>query len=403
MVDDSDVREEEEEEYAPDEFSLTDKGLSDGQLDKLYEKGRFRLIQDRSDFMLPQVRDLVKKHRWITAKPKYQRRHRWSRSKQSALMESFLMNVPVPPIYLYETDINRYEVMDGQQRLNAIMEFFNNEFRLSGLTTWPALNGKKFFDLPSKISRGLQRAKISSSILNFDDLTNIGPIEDIQSLVFERLNTGGVRLNAQELRNSLYSGSLNDLVIELAGNRKFTDIWQIPPHDENINDDGEVSTALNRNVLFKSMADCQLVLRFFAFREAKYLKGSARKILNECAKRYRVMDEDLIREFRRDFLKALDLSRELFGKDVFKLPANEQGKRLLSKPLFDAVMISLSQLKGDQERLKENANAVQTALEIRLADAAQYEVLVGRGNTADHITRRIEMLTDAFGAVVQNA
>lgn len=403
MVDDIEVHEEAEEEYADDEISFTDRDLSDGQLDKLYEKGRFRLIQDRNDFMLPQVRDLIKKERWISAKPKYQRRHRWSKSKQSALIESFLMNVPVPPIYLYESDINRYEVMDGQQRLNAIMEFFNNEYRLSGLKTWPALNGKNFSELPSKITRGLERAKISSSILNFDDLKEVGPVDDIRSLVFERLNTGGVRLNAQELRNCVFSGALNDLVMELTGARTFTDIWGIPPHEENFGDDGDASAALNGNALFRSMGDCQLVLRFFAFREAEYLRGSARKILDECAKRYRIMEENLIQEFRSDFLDSLALSHELFEDNVFRLPENEQGKSLLSKPLFDAVMISLHRLKDDQERLRENAPAVKTALEDLLGDAKQYEVLVGRGNTAEFIAQRIDLLTEAFGAAAPDA
>ena len=62
------------------------------------------------------------------------------------------MNVPIPPIYLYETDYNRYEVMDGQQRLNAIIEFFENRFKLSSLSSWPVLTGKMYADLPRSFS-----------------------------------------------------------------------------------------------------------------------------------------------------------------------------------------------------------------------------------------------------------
>ena len=69
------------------------------------------------------------------------------------------MNVPIPPIFLYEYDIARYEVMDGQQRLNTIIEFYNNEFPLFGLNVWSSLNGKRHKQLPSRIRRGLDRAK----------------------------------------------------------------------------------------------------------------------------------------------------------------------------------------------------------------------------------------------------
>ncbi len=385
-------KDDDDEEYAADEISFSDKGLSDGQLNSLYEKGRFRLIQERNDFMLPQVRDLVKREKWIIPRPHYQRRHRWNRTKQSALIESFLMNAPVPPIYLYESSIGRYEVMDGQQRLNAIMEFFNNEFRLSGLQTWPALNGKRYSTLPSKVSRGLERAKISSNILVFDNPGEGEAAEDIRALVFNRLNTGGVRLNAQELRNCLYSGDMNDLIIELSGDENFTNAWAIPSHDENIDEDGIVSAELETNLLYRSMDDCQLVLRFFAFRERDRLRGSTRRILDECMNRYKKMDEKQIEEFKEDFLSAMELSVDLFGDDAFRLPGNLSGKRLLSKPLFDAILIALSINMEERDKLLENASFVRKAVDQLLNDPNAYEILVGRGNTAEHIANRIDLV-----------
>ena len=109
------------------------------------------------------------------------------------------MNVPIPPIFLYEYDIARYEVMDGQQRLNIIIEFCNNEFPLFGLNVWSSLNGKRHKQLPPRIRRGLDRGKISSIILVTDlSIETDAAIGDLRAQVFDRLNTGGVKLNAQK-------------------------------------------------------------------------------------------------------------------------------------------------------------------------------------------------------------
>ena len=217
-----------EYEQEDETISMQSSDLTDRQIEKIFDQGRFRLHQDRNDFMLPQVLDFIEKRMWMNIRPEYQRRLRWDATKKSRLIESFLMNVPIPPIFLYENDVNRYEVMDGQQRLNSVIEYYNNEYGLRGLKVWSSLNGKRFSDLPPRIRRGLDRAKISAIILVADP-SESGDRElgDIRTQVFHRLNTGGVSLNAQELRNCVYAGSFNDLIIELASDRLFTDAWRI--------------------------------------------------------------------------------------------------------------------------------------------------------------------------------
>ena len=106
---------------------------TDRAIEKEFSEGRLRVIQEKNDLFLPHVVDFIKVRKWGNLRPEYQRRLRWSSDKKSKLIESFIMNVPVPPIFLYEASISRYEVMDGQQRLNAIVEFLENEFALSGL------------------------------------------------------------------------------------------------------------------------------------------------------------------------------------------------------------------------------------------------------------------------------
>lgn len=224
---------------------------SDRTIEKHFESGRLRVVQDRNDFFLPHVVDFIEGRSWGNLRPEYQRRLRWDDRKKSKLIESFIMNVPVSPVFLYETELGRFEVMDGQQRLNAIVDYLQGRFELKGLQIWPALNGRVFASLPPQIRKGLERAKISAITLMSDSTDATVNSLDLRAQVFERLNTGGERLNPQELRNSLYSGSFNKLLISLSKERAFTDAWEIPNHEEHTRVDGSPSEELKK-MLFSS-------------------------------------------------------------------------------------------------------------------------------------------------------
>ena len=104
------------------------------------------------------------------------------------------MNVPVPPLFLFEKDYNQYEIMDGRQRLEAISEFLENKYALTGLEFWPELQGKRFNDLPGTIQRGLLRRTLNAVVL-LAETTRSDDSFDIRLVLFRRLNTGGVKLN----------------------------------------------------------------------------------------------------------------------------------------------------------------------------------------------------------------
>src|SRR5437762_9269499 len=108
--------------------------LTPHQIEKMYDSGENRVTQERSDFLLPQILEYVREEKWLNIRPEYQRRLVWDRRKKSLFIESLLMNIPIPPVFLYEYDLNRYEVMDGQQRLNAVLDFYDNTLVLTGLT-----------------------------------------------------------------------------------------------------------------------------------------------------------------------------------------------------------------------------------------------------------------------------
>src|ERR1043166_2852261 len=109
------------------------KARSTRDLSEIYRSGESRITQERLDFLLPQVMGLIRDSKWLNLRPEYQRRIVWSNKKKSLFIESLLMNIPVPPVFLYEYDLSRYEVIDGQQRLNTIVEFYEDRLALRGL------------------------------------------------------------------------------------------------------------------------------------------------------------------------------------------------------------------------------------------------------------------------------
>jgi hypothetical protein len=366
------------------------------EIERMYDSGENRVTQERNDFMLPQICDFVREKKWLNLRPEYQRRLVWDQKKKSRFIESLLMNIPVPPVFLYETDLNRYEVMDGQQRLNAILEFYENTLPLSGLEYWDALSGLTYGQCPPRIQSGLDRRKISANILLTESIKD--DADFLRRTVFERLNTGGQSLNAQELRNSLYAGPFNDLLIELAGNSLFRRIWGIqshstsPPTTPELHSDPLATEEPSGNKLFRRMLDCQIVLRFFAFRETGQIRGSVRRILDDCMARNRDATAQATSNFRKIFLEALDTANKVFAPKTFQV-RNEKGEWRLSEPLFDAVMVSVDSLIGRRTTLIEHRRAIMADLVRELKHKRTYEIVVGKPNTARAVKQRISILT----------
>jgi hypothetical protein len=316
--DDDDLESDGDEDdiVAPKKLSQSDK-----KLEKEYEDGRLRVVQDRNDFFLPHVVDFVNGRQWGNLRPEYQRRLRWSAEKKSRLIESFLMNVPVPPIFLYDSMGTKLEVLDGQQRINAVVEFLTGRFELEKLKIWPDLNGRSFIKLPPALQRGLNRAKLSAITLVIEPKSKEVELVDLRAQVFDRLNTGGEKLNPQELRNCLYSGTFNRLVVQLSGLDMFTKAWDIPRRRDHTLSDGSYDEVLRSNKLFSTMGDCQIVLRYFAFEDDKYVLGSTRSILDNCMARFRNADEVTINKKQKDFTDALDTAVKVFGDHAFRIAA----------------------------------------------------------------------------------
>src|SRR5437016_4100548 len=161
------------EEGAEDQADTKQSPTTDNEIEKAYQNLSFRVIYQSNNFFLPQIKDLINSKEVINLRPEYQRRLRWSTKKKSLLIESLLLNIPVPPVFFFESDLARYEVMDGQQRLNAIHDFLGNNFALTGLEKLNFLDGRRYNKLPPRLRRGLDRASISAIVLLQETKTDL--------------------------------------------------------------------------------------------------------------------------------------------------------------------------------------------------------------------------------------
>lgn len=351
-----------------------------------YVESQLRVVRETKDWQLDYLQMALDPRRpLIDLRPSYQRRDRWDRKKRSRLVESFLMHIPVPPIFLYERNYNEYEVIDGRQRLEALRGFLNNEYPLAGLEFWAELDGLRFRGLPPVIQKGLMRRSLPAVVLMAETQHVNKSDVDVRRVLFDRLNTGGVKLNPQELRNALYSGRLNMTLMTLAADSTFTRIWGIPSHQPAIDPSSEPPEILMRNSMFAQMADNELVLRFFALREAltEGRSGSLRSLMDDYMRRNSQISEVDAQALEGEFLSCLFLLDKLFEGQPFRLP----GSTRRSRPLYDALMIALSLSPSNAP----DSSSIRARLAASLSNPDEYDVLVGRGNTIQAVRDRVAL------------
>jgi hypothetical protein len=351
-----------------------------------YAQSQLRVVRETKEYQLDYLKYAMEVERsLIDTAPQYQRRLRWSQVKRSLLIESFLLNIPIPPIFLFEHDYNEYEVIDGRQRLETIKSFLANNFALTGLKYWPELNRKRFNDLPTVLQKGLLRRSLSAVVLLAETATSGEDELDVRTVLFDRLNTGGVGLNPQELRNALYSGPLNAALMEIARSKPFTAIWGIPEYAEG--EESQPSPELLVNALFQSMADVELVLRFFAIRDAldNNRKGSLRRILDTFMKDNAKASKQVLDGYKEEYQSLLSRLYRIWNGQLFRIP----GISRPSRPLYDALMIALS--RSPELNLEADSDGIKRRLTDALQRSADYDILVGRGNTIKTIEQRVDL------------
>lgn len=269
--------------------------------------------------------------------PDFQRKNVWKKEQQSELIESILMGIPIPLIYLFEDENGVRHIIDGMQRTTALKLFINNELSLTNLSMLPDLSGKKFKDIPP-----LLKAKLEDYHLHCYVVQPPTP-EHIKFTIFERINRGGMSLNKQEMRHALYQGKATTLLQELAESKAF-----------------QLSTG--HSVKLNRMRGRYLVLRFIAL----YLLTTDRlsgiqynsdidtflalvmKYLNTKA------SDDLIKQTKTACLSGMNNAHQVLGSNAFRFrPKGDSKRRPVNMGLFEVLVFALCELNLSNLKLEK--------------------------------------------------
>jgi len=372
-------------------YSVLKKVSPDQQIEAKYLSAVNRIHQERGDFLLPQIVDYISQKKWIDPRPDYQRRLVWNNKEKSLFLESLLMNLPVPPLVIYEHEYGQWEIMDGQQRSTALVDFYSNSFRLVGLDRWDELNGKTYADCPPIVRKGFDRRRLQVTTILAESVSEDD--FDTRKEVFERLNTGGKPLNPQEIRNCLYSGKLCDLLEELSSDSVFTQMWRIPDHlpPKKM---GKMSAELLDNKLFSRMHDCEIVLRFFAFESSKFLSGAVKKALDGWMRAHHKIDELDLECLRNRYHDRLRFAHEIFGPDAFI------AKGTPAKKIYDALMASLARFEDRRSLLNNKKIALRKNLATLLKNDETYKILIDQHDSKDGFHARVKLICDMIKSTV---
>ncbi|RLP93202.1 DUF262 domain-containing protein [Micromonospora sp. CV4] len=309
----------------------------------------------------------------IDPSPEYQRRERWDQVKQSALIESFLLNVPVPPVYLAEEDFGVYSVIDGKQRITAIHDFMRGRLALKHLQELPELNGDRIAELPESMANALRmRPYIRAVTL----LKQSSP--DLKYEVFIRLNTGGEALTAQEVRNVAFRGPLNELILKLGAEPFLRDQFRITDSSER----------------YRQMQDAEYVLRFLALAEfGTAYKGGLAETMNRFMVRHVFATLEELNEFEHRFRKALYDCRDIWREYAFRRADDGlwRGRALLG--MYDAQMLAVASLgEGELSRAKDRRSAVVESTARLFDDPSFTSSVTVSTNTTGRLFHRVNAI-----------
>lgn len=270
--------------------------------------------------------------------PKFQRRYVWSDAQASRLIESLIIQCPIPVIYLNQESDEKLSVIDGNQRLTTMRKYFSNEFPLKGLTAYPELDGSRFFELDPRFQRHIQNRTLRCIVI----LKDTHP--QVKFDVFERLNSGATKLTPQELRHGLYFGDLMSLATKAVKDSNFLTALEIK------ND--------------KRMKAEELVLRFWALSEnhANYKKPLA-TFINDFSDSNRKITEKRKSALLKSFVDTLNLVRSHLGDLTFKLFDGDLNViSNFNSALYDALMVGFYELGSTNTLAKLTQEKSQSIL-----------------------------------------
>jgi hypothetical protein len=315
-------------------------------------------------------------------KPELQRYYVWDRVEASRFIDSILLGLPVPSIFLAKTVDEKLLIIDGYQRLMTVRDFvkgiFSDDKSTFSLSKSAKIHerwrGKSFEQLEDQDKRKIKNTTIHAIIFMQQHPT---PRDTSLYQIFERINTSGRSLLPQEIRNCVYQGPLNSLLFKLNENKKWRELLNSPNRDSR-------------------MRDLELILRFFALSDDAILRDehtpynvSLKKYLNEYMGAHNTGDQVAL--LGEQFDKTLDFVHRNFGTTAFNNVSPSDPAKLLpnlSSTVFDAVMIGSWLLIQSESRTDKAPEAYRAAKLKKLADDSFQKILSQETMRSVNIRRR---------------
>ena len=339
---------------------------------------------ERAQYSVFELRRKWKKEQ-VILDPDFQREILWNKKQKSELVESILMGIPLPLIYLTENKEGKLIVVDGRQRLASLFDFRDNKYSLTELNILSAINGKKFDELESKYQSAIEDYQIISHIIK-------PPTSDqIKFDVFDRVNRGGTRLNNQEMRNALYQGKATRLLNKLAK----LDIFK-----------KTTGGSLSNN----RMKDKYLILRFLSFyilhenlhpadREKIEYKSNMDEFLGKNMELLNRMDDGTISLLSEKFEVAMKNAYRIFSSDAFRLPGEAGRKRPINMALFESLSYLLSKITLSEGMVPMIKKAYREKIE---KNQEVFRSLTYTIDSKKHITKRFEAMDELARELNEN-
>jgi hypothetical protein len=272
----------------------------------------------------------------------------WNNTKKSRLIESILLRLPIPTFYFDGSDDNKWEVIDGLQRISTLRSFaIHKKLKLENLQFLKEYDDYTYDMLPRELQRRIKTFPITVYILEK------GTPDEVKYNIFSRLNQGGLELTAQELRNALHQGMPANLVADLVRgeNEAYRDD----------NDNKVIKEATEEGRLFVKvtegriktlrMEDRDFATRFVSFYLTNYNNyvPDMDTFMSRGMKKIYDLTDNEISQLKTDYKKALNAAYSIFESDAFRKRYNmNDGRKPINKALFDSLSVSFAKLSDEQ-------------------------------------------------------
>ncbi len=361
-----------------EENTISDEDSGAIAIEKPYDPSGIKV--DMTPFTVFQVMRKIKLNE-INLQPDFQRHIIWDDTRQSRLVESVLIRIPLPAFYLDATNDDEWTVVDGLQRLYTLDRFCNkNKLKLINLEFLTELEGKTFEELPRRFQRQIE----DHTRLNFYIIQPDTPSK-VKFTIFYRINTGGLVLTPQEIRHSLFQGKSTDLLGQLADSDAF-------------------KAATANSIKSRRMEDRECILRALAFHIRPYtdyntldLHGFLCDIMQHINK---LPDEEL-EKLKTLFRQTMHKAEAVFGDYAFRKIYQRGGQKYpINKALFEAWSVSL--MKYDMKELKIRKDEIIENFAEVLNTDAEFGKSISQGTgSVNKVKKRFSTIENLLSRIME--